>query len=144
MKVRLEEAGFETYTGQMGVIFFENGISTNEVLVIDAVKLSCVMRVTWEDGTSPSVTQSILDNADTPAPIVADGRVVTSKGDVVAEKKVTANQVIADTGYNEAQLGKIADKDGVGGLRVIADELKVKGKSIKELIDGILKAQEGK
>jgi hypothetical protein len=143
MKVKLEEAGFETYTGQMGVIFFENGLSTNEVLVIDAVKLSCVMRVTWEDGTSPSVTQSILDNANTPAPLVADGRVVTPKGGVI-EKKVTANQVIADTGYSEAQLGKIADKDGVGGLRVIADELKVKGKSIKELIDGILKAQEGK
>lgn len=139
MKLRLKESGFETYSGQMGVMNFEDGLSTNDVLVIDAVKLSCVMHVEWEDGTSPSVTQSLLDNTDTPAPIVGDGKVA-----VKDEVKVAASKVISDTNYTEGQLGKIADKDGIGGLRVIAESLSVKGKSIKELIDGILKAQEGK
>lgn len=140
MKLRLKEPGFETYSGQMGVMDFKDGLSIKDVLVIDAVKLSCVMYVEWEDGTSPSVAQSILDNAETPAPIVGDGR--PSKP--IVEAKVAPAKVILDTKYTEAQLGAIADKDGIGGLRVIADGLNVKGKSIKELIDGILKAQEGK
>lgn len=145
MKLRLKEAGFETYEGQMGVIQFKDGLSLGDVLTIDAVKLSCVMQVEWEDGSSPSVAQSILDNAETPAPIVADGKAKeVSKSAEKPSQKVTAEKVIQDTKYTEAQLGAIADADGIGGLRVIADELNVKGKSIKELIDGIIKAQEGK
>ena len=141
MKLRLKEPGFETYSGQMGVMDFKDGLTLKDVLTIDAVKLSCVMYVEWEDGTSPSVTQSLLDNTDTPAPIVGDGR-PTEKEPVA---KVKAPVIKATTpSYSEADLGKIADKDGIGGLRVIAESLGVKGKSIKELIDGILKAQEGK
>ncbi|CAB4122116.1 hypothetical protein UFOVP26_80 [uncultured Caudovirales phage] len=141
MKLRLKEPGFETYSGQMGVMDFEDGLTLKDVLTIDAVKLSCVMYVEWEDGTSPSVTQSLLDNTDTPAPIVGDGK---STEEPVAKVKTPATKKATITSYSEADLGKIADKDGIGGLRVIAESLSVKGKSIKELIDGILKAQEGK
>jgi hypothetical protein len=141
MKLRLKEPGFETYSGQMGVMDFENGLSLKDVLTIDAVKLSCFMYVEWEDGTSPSITQSILDNANTPAPIIGDGR-PTAEQPVEKEKTPVIEATTAF--YSEVDLGKVADKDGISGLRAIAENLGVKGKSIKELIDGILKAQEGK
>lgn len=46
--------------------------------------------------------------------------------------------------YSDEQLGIIADREGINGLRKIAEALGVKGRSIRELIENILKAQEAK
>ncbi|MDV5203722.1 hypothetical protein [Acinetobacter baumannii] len=36
MKLKLTGAGSENYTGQMGVVFFENGLSKYDVMLNDA------------------------------------------------------------------------------------------------------------
>lgn len=135
MKLRLTQPGFETYTAQMGVIFFENGLSTTDVLPMDAVRMSAVMGCEWEDGTPSNVSQIYLDNMKTPAPM-------TEVRDEVAAPSCS---IAASVTYSEFELAAIADKSGVAGLRAIADTLGVKGNSIRGLIDGILRvAGQGK
>jgi hypothetical protein len=134
MKLRLTQGGFEGYTGQMGVVVFENGLSVGDVLPIDAIRLAGVMGAEWEDGTAANVGQMYLNNLDTPAPMFEPG---AQAGDPV----IAATPVVdAGVAYTADQLADIADKDGISGLRAIADPLNVKGNSIRGLIDGILKA----
>lgn len=137
MKLRLTAAGWETYTGQMGVINFENGLSVGEVLAIDAVRVAGVIGAEWEDGTPANVSQIYLDNLKTEAAVMQDNR--QPEAPVVEVKKV--GEVAAPTvAYTEEQLAEIADKQGIAGLREIADPLGLKGNSIAGLISAILKA----
>lgn len=140
MKLRLTAPGWQTYTGQMGVIFFENGVSVTDVLAIDAVRVAGVIGAEWEDGTPANVSQIYLDNMQTEAAVAKDNREPEA---TVEAKLVDAAPVIADLmapAYTEEQLAAIADKQGIAGLREIAEPLGVKGNSIAGLISSILKA----
>jgi hypothetical protein len=145
MKIRLTQTGFENYNGQMGVVFFEAGLSTNDVRPIDAIRMSAVMQCEWEDGRSANVAQSILDNANTSAPMFS----VVPGADNDAEAAAAAElaEVVASIEdpdmpktamWTKEQLGAIADRDGIAGLRDIATPLGIKGNSIKEMIAAIL------
>lgn len=129
MKIVIKEKGFENFTGQMGVVFFENGVSTADVMPHDAVRMSAVMNFEWEDGAPCNVAQRILDNMHTPAPDVTAPIV----------EDVPAPVMQAGALWTEEELGKIADEGGIAGLRAIADPLGVKDKSVAGLIDGLLK-----
>lgn len=133
MKLRLTQPGFETYTAQMGVTFFENGLSTTDVSVMDATRMAAVMGCEWEDGTPANVGQIYLDNMHTEAPVFA------APG--APDKLVVADVSVVSVGYSEADLAAIADAKGIAGLRDIADTLGIKGNSIGGLIAAILKAQ---
>lgn len=149
MKLRLLQSGFETYEGQMGVIFFTNGLSTADVKPIDAIRMAAVMQCEWEDGTSPSVAQSIIDHAHTPASII-NAQEMNGDTALAAESRMANNLGKADRPetepeapgalYTEESLALIADEQGIKGLRAIADPMGVKGNSIKELIADILRA----
>lgn len=142
MKIRLTQPGFESYNGQMGVTFFENGLSVSDVLTRDALRMSAVMLCEWEDGTPASVAQSILDNANTPAPIFVAG--ANGQHDIAsAPVKVSKTEPPASR-YSREYLGAIADKDGIRGLREIGDPLNIKSNSIKDLIDAIMVAAQPK
>lgn len=134
MKLRLTQGGFENYSGQMGIIQFENGLSVGDVNPHDALRIASVVGAEWENGQSANVGQLYLDNMDTPAP-------VNEKPVFVApvETKIEAPVAKPVKLYTEDQLAAIADKSGIAGLREIADPLGVKGKSIRDLIDGVLK-----
>lgn len=139
MKLRLTATGWETYTGQMGVIFFENGISVGDVLPIDAVRVAGVIGAEWEDGTPANVSQIYLDNMQTEAAIAKDNREPET---TVEAKLADAAPLVADLmapTYTEDQLAEIADKSGIAGLRDIAVPLGIKGNSIAGLIAAILK-----
>lgn len=130
MKIKITEKGFENFTGQMGVVFFENGFSTADVSSHDAFRMSAVMGFEWEDGTPCNVAQRILDNMNAPAPNVTETFVEEVKPEVVVQGEL----------WTEDELGKIADEEGIAGLRAIADPLGIKDKSVAGLISGLLKA----
>lgn len=143
MKLKLTQDGFSTYTGQMGVIFFEDGLSTADVSTVDAVRMSAVMQCEWEDGTSPSIAQSLIDNSDTPAEIIApeSERMLEVEGNAAGNAEggnEDANQKVEYV-FDEATLHQIADKEGIKGLRQAAEPYGVKGNSIKDLIESLLK-----
>jgi hypothetical protein len=146
-KIRLTQPGFEHYTGQMGVLVFEDGLSTSDVSENDARRMGAVMRCEWENtGADPGNAQRLLDNLNTPAPVfVADGQGT----DHDSEAALTASKVqeveriedipkTSETKWSQEQLEAIADKDGIKGLRAIAEPLGIKGTSIRELIREIL------
>lgn len=138
MKLRLTQAGFENYTGQMGVVMFKDGLSENEVLPIDAIRISAAIGADWEDGSPANVGDMYLNNMHAPA-FVGNGR---SEDAAPVEQPVQAPVATADgTTYTRDGLAAIADAEGIGGLRAIADPIGVKGTSIVGLIDAILKQQ---
>lgn len=135
MKLRLTAPGWQTYTGQMGVIFFENGLSVADVLPVDAVRVAGVIGAEWEDGRPANVSQIYLDNMQTEAAVLKDNR--EPEAPVEPKKEEVAAPAVT---YTEEQLAEIADKQGIAGLREIAEPLGLKGNSIAGLISAILKA----
>lgn len=150
MKVRLTQAGFETYNGQMGVIFFENGLSLDDVSRMDAVRIAAVMSAEWEDGSNLSPTQSLLDNVHNAAPVVTESADESAEPkaettpplstEAVEEQASPVQAAEAAVRYTEAQLETIADEQGIAGLRAICDPLGIKGRAISELIQELIGA----
>jgi hypothetical protein len=138
MKLRLTQLGFENYTGQMGVIFFKDGLSTADVLVVDATRMAAVMGCEWENGSPANVGQIYLDNMNTPAPL--SGAAVERKDEVKNSAIEPSASVAFGVTYTEEQLAAIADEKGIAGLREISDLIGIKGNSIRGLIDAILSA----
>lgn len=68
MKLRLTGRGFENYTGQMGVIYFQDGLSVNEVLPVDGMRIAGTIGAVWEDGSVANVGEVYAQNLQTPAP----------------------------------------------------------------------------
>lgn len=138
MKLRLTQAGFEKYTGQMGVVWFENGLSTTDVSPIDGIRISAAIGADWEDGSAANVGDMYLNSMDVPAYVGMADRPIEPPA---AQERSVTPPAVAGEAYSEEQLAKIADEKGISGLRAIGDPLGVKGTSIVGLISGILKAQ---
>lgn len=155
MKIKLTQPGYETYTGQMGVLFFEEGVTTADVRSGDAVRLAAQFLCEWENGDSVSMAQSILDHAkvttdDLGPELNADQALVQetvaftqvygnrpNPNEVVAESEIIASGRI----YTEEELAAIADDAGIAGIRAIAQPLGIRGNSIATLISDILAKQ---
>lgn len=150
MKLKLTQAGFETYTGQMGVVMFKDGVSESDVLPIDAIRISAAIGAEWEDGTAANVGEMYLNNMHSPAFVGGNDinnlsmPVEGSENGVKPAKAPEGTEVVASETYTEDSLAAIADKEGIAGLRTIADTLSVKGTSIVGLISSIMKAQAAK
>ncbi|WP_151708810.1 hypothetical protein [Acinetobacter brisouii] len=67
MKLKLTGSGFEGYTGQMGVHYFENGLSINEVLPVDAMRIAGAIGAVWEDGSPANVGEIYAASLHSPA-----------------------------------------------------------------------------
>lgn len=68
MKLRLTGVGFEKYTGQMGVIYFQDGVSINDVLPVDGMRIAGTIGAIWEDGSHANIGDVYAANLQTPAP----------------------------------------------------------------------------
>lgn len=148
MKLKLTQAGFETYTGQMGVVMFKDGLSEGDVLPIDAIRISAAIGATWEDGSAANVGEMYLNNMHSPAHVGghdinemsmpvegADESTPTTKTEEAGQANAQA------THHTREELEAIADEKGIAGLRDVAEPLNVKGTSIVGLMDAIIKAQ---
>ncbi len=150
MKLRLTQAGFESYTGQMGVVMFKDGMSETDVLPIDAIRISAAIGAEWEDGSAANVGEMYLNNMDVPAFVGGDD-INTMSMPVEGQEPTKAEKPAADAPVEQPaadapkhtfeELSAIADKEGIAGLRKLGDGVGVKGKSIVEIIDGILAKQ---
>lgn len=138
MKLRLLDPGMQHYTAQMGVVFFEDGVSTADVSHKDACRIAAVYRCEYEDGTNPSVSQFLLDSMHTQAVSTNATTVVTEQAPA-APAAPAAPKVV----YHEAKLAQIADEKGIGGLRDLAEPMGIKGNSIRGLIDALVKTTGG-
>jgi len=148
MKIRLKQPGFETYTAQMGVHFFDNGLTLSNVKPSDAVRLAAQFLCEWEDGTPVSVAQSLLDHSHMTTETIgrernADEALAEQASEAAARAHIeaVANAKRDAKIYTKAELEAIADKEGIKGLRTIATPLGIKGNAINEIVAEILAAQ---
>lgn len=142
MKLRLTQGGFENYTGQMGVVWFENGLSTTDVLPIDGIRISAAIGATWEDGSAANVGDMYLNSMDVPAHVGMGAiNAMSVEPEAPAPQQKEASVTAPSTAYTEEMLAKIADEKGIAGVREVGDQFGVKGTSIVSLIAAILKAQ---
>ena len=146
MKIVLKEPGFENYTGQFGVNTSVHGKSVEDGAPHDAVRISAVMKAEWENGVTPTAETEYSKLIEATAPGLADPRTAAdpaiadaAKEMSEAEKELTEALVAVE--HTQETLGALADKEGIAGLRKIADGLGVKAQSISDLIEKILKKQ---
>lgn len=115
-KLRLTGKDFENFTGQMGVMFFKDGLSVNGVLKIDAHRIAGAIGAEWEDGTPAHVNEVYAASLQVPAPTGLQGE----RRDVLAAVVGLDNAVQA-----ERQISTIAnlqfDHEGVQKVAEVAD-----------------------
>lgn len=153
MKIKLVEKGFETYTGLLGEIEFEDGVSVYDLNSRDIAMIAGSIRAETVDGSSAvGVTQDMLDRHSDEAEVIepmqtqaeVDARAEAGEQEA-SETQVPEAPVEGGEGelahYTEETLTKVADEGGIQGLREIAEGFGVKGNSIAKLIEDILAAQ---
>lgn len=163
MKLRLTGGSFANYTGQMGVVYFENGLSVHDVHPNDAIRIAGSIGAEWENGSPANVGDIYTQNMNTPAPSVEqmggmesllavvgvpNADVAMKHSESVAHAKFeeeapkaqpepAAERVI----YTAESLAELADEKGIVGLREVAKTFGVTGNSIALLIERILEKQ---
>lgn len=162
-KIKLTSQGFQNVTGLIGSIEFEDGVSVENISLREAERLGALTSVvdadTGEelnvgkgvetrlrandrktrpsDTTSAPSTKDEESDADTDKDAQSDaGESTDVETDASNESEVEEPEV-----YTEAQLGDIADKEGMAGLRKVAEKFDVTDKSVRGLIVKILQAQ---
>jgi hypothetical protein len=137
MKVRITQAGWAGFNGQLGEIQFEDGVSVTDMNDWQVQRIGAIVsieNVETELQVGPSVDVlngwgSDVDKAIAAAP----------NADEVKDSNTTRGADVH--AYTEEELGKIADAHGIKGIREIADQYGLKGTSIKKLMTGILGEQ---
>lgn len=108
MKLRLTGRGFEAYTGQMGVIYFRDGLSINDVLPVDGMRIAGTIGATWEDGSSANVGEVYAQNLQTPAPTGLQQERLDYLASVVgitnASQALAQTNLVAQTQFNAGGL----------------------------------------
>ena len=150
-KIKITEPGWEGYTGNLGTLIFEGGVSVREPTQRERDVFSVTIRIADVDDDGNETTYSANDFLRTAShlamepqpekltvvPVVeAPAKVVTVTPPLPIDAPSTPAKI-----YELAELEAIADKDGIKGLRAIGTPLGVKNTSIPKLIDEILAAQ---
>lgn len=152
MKVKIVEAGYQGYTGFLGSFEFEDAVSVCDLAPRDINRLSVnISIVNAEDNSAIGTLSDFEENLRASFPIEtpeSSGVKFASVGDVIetddaspVPDTVTASEIVEPTKYTRVNLEALADKEGIAGLRTIADTFGVKGTSITGLIEQIINAQ---
>ncbi|AMB48268.1 hypothetical protein [Methylobacterium sp. AMS5] len=151
-RIKITQPGWEGFNGDFGMVEFADGVSVDLVSKRQLVVIAATIAVEEvdEDGNSlgkPGLQDNMDGAAIVPAPVLTP-LARASDEDVKAEAKADAKKAkepkldpLALTFHSKEELEAIAEKKGIGGLREIGDVLKVKGRSINELVKEILKAE---
>lgn len=140
-RIRIIEPGFENMTGYFGTVDFENGVSKDQVPWQEQQRLGGLVRFVsaeedeaeTEIGPAAELLRIRDVPADDPRALAADSAVITATGETR----------LAGEFYSREDLEGIADTKGIAGLRDIAKRWAITGRSITDLVNGILKAQGG-
>lgn len=147
MKIKITQAGWEGFTGDLGSVEFVDGVNVEGISRREALVLGSFVTVVElaDDGSelgpvSPAHELVVVSNLT--APVVEElERGVEQEPEPEAEKVDEAVAPVALPLYVEAELKAIADAKGIAGLRDIGDKLDVKDTSVRGLIAKILHAQ---
>lgn len=141
MKIRIDEIGYENYTGVLGLVEFVDGVSVNDVAEGEVNRMAAVLRVVSVD--SEKQLGALVDYAAaSQVGFEREGEHSVGMDSPAAFVGVDASipEGSSKETYTQEELEALADKEGINGLRAIGDSLNVKDTSIKGLIGSILNA----
>lgn len=148
--VVLKQAGYQNFSGYLLGHRFEDGRSTMPVPIQHALRLGAAYVCQTDAGEVISPNHITYEDAATVAadPVAASPASQPKEEAPVAEDEVmdfmdVGEEMPEAKTWTSVELEALADAEGIQGLREIGDELGVKERSIKGLIEGIVKAQSG-
>ena len=136
-RLKITEKGWETYSDYFAGIKFTDGLSDEPVAPSVASQIGAYIRIEAVDAAEQVGEGRKYEKAKkTKAPVVVslEDQNITGTENSNAPKGQS-------TLHTRAALEELADKEGIQGLRTIAESLGVKGRGIVELIQEILRAQ---
>ncbi|WP_323016472.1 hypothetical protein [Castellaniella sp.] len=142
MKLKIIERGYENFSGLLGITFFTDAVSDDDVNHKEAVLLASLVRVADAETGQPvsafDQERAVWNTAvSQPAPL-QPARTQPKAAPVANTPVATVKQ------YTRENLEELADKGGINALRKVGNEFNVKNASIAGLIDEILQAQDAK
>lgn len=167
--IKIKQPGFETFSDLLGSVQFKDGQSVEPVSQAEADRIGAIMPIECVDtGAQVGATQRLIDTKDLSVEtrnleevIKAEGGAESTSESVEGENTVEPVEPVASQSesqegesgstddksdadadaeiYTQESLEKIADEQGIKGLRVIGDKVGAKANSIPELIERILK-----
>jgi hypothetical protein len=145
--LKIVAAGWAGYTGQIGLVEFVDGVSTDPVpqRLADQVSANIECVELEDDGseTQANPAARLIGGATISAVALVELERASDE-ELAAEAKREAEKAKrppVERLYTQKELEAIADKDGIKALRPIGKSWNVKGRSIPELIRDILAAQ---
>ena len=132
-KVRINVPGWEKFTGLLGVVPFEDGVSVRELVPEEKARIGSIIGIEDVDGGQVGAGVEMAKIHGAKAPVAAPAPKPEPKPEAPAELK-----------YNREKLEAIAEEGGIKAIRKIADEFDVKGVEISKMIDEIVEAQKAK
>jgi hypothetical protein len=149
--LKIVSKGWQGYTGQLNIISFKDGVSTEPVPPRIADRIAASVQVVQCDEKGKAAKKPVavgvqhrLISETAARAIITTSLQTQSEADKSLEAKLDAARSLTapvETLFTRVDLEKIADDTGMKGLRDIGDKWKVKGRGIPELIEKILKAQ---
>lgn len=147
MFVKINQAGWEGYTGDLGCVPFVDAVSTRSMERHEALALGANISIVeiGSDGSelgpiSPSHELLLVSqmNAEVVEELPREVEAIVEPEHQADDK---APEPVALPLFIEAELKAIADEKGIAGLRDIASKLDVRDTSVRGLIAKILHAQ---
>lgn len=138
MKLKITQAGWETYTGNLAGVEFVNGVATEDASPFICQHVAaCIQVEDIETGKNPSASQMLVDAKNTEMDASMQAPDITQVDAGASIAAVGVNSVV----WTKKELEAVAAEKGIQGLRDIAeDHPSVKANSINKLLENILKA----
>lgn len=145
--LRLVQSGYENYTGPIGPYEFEDGVSVHQIPRVDRDRLATAFEfVEYEaegdEHVPAGVAYRLIALSGVRAQVNEPLQRQTEEEKAVEQTVVESSKDQDHTIYTRAELERIADKRGIGGLREIGDKWDVKSREIMKLIGMIIQAQD--
>lgn len=147
-RLKLSGSQWAGYTGTIGTVDFKDGVSAYPVPRNIADRLSAAIRMVEIDdegneiGPAGIANRLIRDSAmRAPVTSALARQTESERKSEDLRETLKAQRSPAETFYTIEELQAIADKDGIKGLRKVAEPWGVKGKAIPAIIKMILDAQ---
>jgi hypothetical protein len=140
MKIKIDEVGYDSFSGRLGVVEFKNGVSVTDVSVMELNRLSSLVRIV-DSVTGKQVGVLTEYEQASQAEFKEDAKLAdkSEAAFVGVDEKIPQTVVVEK--YTKEELEAIADSEGISGLRALAEPLGIKDTSIKGLIASILNKQ---
>lgn len=138
-RVKIIAKGFEGYNGIIEGVEFKDGTSVEPLSQFSAERVGAFMKVVDADTEQPLGLGYRMANARGQGvePREALQKIERTKTGKKKESiKAKAKEVHYD--FTKEDLEKVADKEGIGGLRKVAEQYDVRGRSIAEIIGSLM------